>query len=311
MKKLNFIKKTIKPSLLSIHPLLSELGHAHEPTPYFSAMLKENGLYERIIVTPKNEILSNSADALAAINNNEDNIEVCEIDMSEMQIRFLILQKHSYHRKNLFASYNTAKFLRQYLASDPEGIRLANSIKGDINVKIGHLMHTSDSSIKRLLRVGDLDSGKFGLIEEGHTSFKEVLDGFKLERMKKSAGLKEMPREESQEATKRDILDIPLTENDTLIVAVTNLKTPPNTIPLGKSEPGICRIKGYPSFSFDITDNNIDFMVDGKKIKKVKMDRFVVRDSKENGYAETFIISDDKHNGFCLTMTFQNLKNAA
>lgn len=318
MKKLNFRKTTINPAELIVHPLLSELGYDYKPTEYFTEMLKENGLYERIIITEQNQILSNCADVLAAAENGETTIDVCQVNFTEMQIRFLILHKHKYHVKNLFASYKTAKFLRTYLTEDPEGLVLANSLLGDINVKIAHLMHTSDSTIKRLLRVGDERPSSLGLIDEGHTSFKEVLDKIKLEHLKNKSSKGNRDADGQDQSNSR----FEEANSDAPSQGTMGLEDAPSAPNLDKQEqkassnavnfePGISSIEGYPAFSFNITSNNVEFFVDGKRIKKLVLDRFIVRETEDNGRAETFVISDQKHNGFYMSLTIQNMKKAA
>jgi hypothetical protein len=183
MKKQNFKKKKAVLSTLHLHPKLIELGFDYRPDEFFSSMLKEFELYERPIIDMDGAILTHSAEVFAAMQNGLEELEVYEVDLTPMMLLLLILLKHKYGIKNLIASYKIASFFRDLLNEDKLDEEFLKGIDGDINKKIAVLMHTSDSTIKRLLRVGDNAFEKLGLIQEGETSFKQVLEELKFKEL--------------------------------------------------------------------------------------------------------------------------------
>src|SRR5690606_19286941 len=182
MKKQTFKAATVNPQDLSVHPLLLETGFNFTPDQYFIDALKDLGLYERPIIM-ENKVLTHCAEVLAAQANNVTDMDVCIVNMTEMELRLLISLKHKYYEKDLIKSYQNIKFYEDYLNNNAEGIDLAETLKGDINDKIAKLMYTSAPSIKRLKRVGDHKYEKLGLIQQRELSMKEVLYEIRMEKM--------------------------------------------------------------------------------------------------------------------------------
>src|SRR5690606_31317708 len=90
---------------------------------------------------------------------------------------------------------------------------------GNINKKLATLMQTSESSIKRLIRVGDNAPEELGLIHHGEKSFKQVLDKIKLDRLEERSKIKKETENILPKQTIPTTLSIPPddeTEDDVL-----------------------------------------------------------------------------------------------
>ncbi len=179
-----FVSITRNPIDLRIHTLLTEMGYNNTPDAFFIETSKLFNFYDSPVIDMENNVVTHAPDVLAAIANGVTSMIVYQVNMTSAQMRIFIALKHKYHSRNLIASFNTIKFYEEYLATNPEGIRLSASLEKDTTrEKIAMLMQTSDSTIKRIKEVGENKFDQLGLIEQGHMSFKEAMGQIKSERM--------------------------------------------------------------------------------------------------------------------------------
>jgi hypothetical protein len=169
-----FKLKKVNPNQLTVHPILEETGFNNSPDKFFADMLKEFGHYERPVIDLDGQLITHSAEALAAVMNQEKSIEVWEVNMDSISIRKFIFLKHKYYRRKMVASYASVKFWENYFTKNPEGIEFGKTIEGSTRQKVARMMQTSDSTIKRLKFIGENVPEKLGLIDEGLCSLKEA-----------------------------------------------------------------------------------------------------------------------------------------
>ena len=179
----NFATATVDPATLVVHQLVSDMGYARTPDEDFNSTAAHFDFYKKPVVDRHGCVITNHQEVLAAVANDIKELEAFVCDLEGIELRRFISFTHRYYRKDLRASYATICFYQEYFET-PEGSALAASIdRSTTRGKIAYLMNTSDATVKRLMQVGRLKYEKLGLIEQGETSFKEVLTGIKLETL--------------------------------------------------------------------------------------------------------------------------------
>jgi hypothetical protein len=329
MENFTFIKRVVDPSKLYVHPKLSELGFDHRPDMIFTSMLKEFGLYERAVIDSNGAIITHSAEVLAAVENGVKEIDVYEVDMPLTSLMLFILLKHKYSKKNLIASYKIAAFLRDNidLLNDlTSGFPTAN---GDYNVQIAIVMQTSDSTVKRLLRVGDKAYEKLGLIQEGETSFKQVIDALKLEQLQRKTEERRQSMGNSQVSPIRSTSTIDTvevtsvseedggsdkeeqlpddTKSDDNEVSVSNQT---NTGPIIFSSADMTFV-GFGNVQINSTSQGTGIKINGKAVQDADLFTYTKRDEDGNIKSDSFVIEERKKDGILIQITVSNYSNAA
>jgi len=187
MKTPEFILTKVNPKDLQIHPILSGMGFANRPDEFFNAERLNLGCkFECPIVDTQNNVLTHSADVIAAQEQGTISMEVYVVELDDIQKRRLIAHKHYYNKQNLTASYETSIFFKSYMTENPEGMLFASTLPGKTTrQKVAGLLNTGDSTIKRLWFVGDNLPEEFGLINENNSSLKQAEEKIKLMKWKK------------------------------------------------------------------------------------------------------------------------------
>lgn len=311
MKKPQFLQKTTDITNTQPHSVLREYELDFVPNDYFIDMLKKYGLYERPILDKNGNAITHYADIMAAKANGIKQMEVYEVDMNEKELTLFILSKHTYTIKKAKRSFQIAAFYRDYLTTNSEGIKLAKTIKGNINKKIAFLMDTSESTVKRLLYIGQSKKAEehFNMIEEGNKSLQETRGGVN-EEINSTSNSKKDGNNTEQE------------DNDTNDFEPDNQSDGSNTfeddeiIPLAPDKP--IQIE---SSSFKVNGNNVSYgcdeegkpfiEVDGKRLNDIHTSEIVHRDSKKNGKVKSIILTQRAANGVSIQITFENFGKAA
>ncbi|RZL20463.1 MAG: hypothetical protein EOO89_00035 [Pedobacter sp.] len=291
MKKFNFIRKTVNLATLTAHPLLIEWGFDFKPDEHFAGLLKLYGLYEIPVVDPKGKIITHVADVLAAIENGETHIDVYEIDMDDIDLKLFIFLKHKYSQKSQVKSYHAAKFFRNYLENNDDGKRLAGTLPGDINKKVGQLMQTSDSTIKRLLSVGDSNPAYLGMIDEKNLSFHDAESKIKVDRHTKKHKEKLHQVNNKPEEINNEI-------NDSTSFK-TVIELPINTFHVGNE---------IVTYGFEGKDAFIN--IGGKRLTNIIHEEHVNTNS-DNCVTVSHIFQEKKPNGRSIQISFENFSKAA
>lgn len=311
MKKLQFLQKTADITNTQPHSVLKEYELDFVPNDYFIGMLKKYGLYERPILDKNGNAITHYADIMAARANGNKQLDVYEVDMDEKELTLFILSKHTYTIKKAKRSFQIAAFYRDYLTKTSEGIKLAKTIKGNINKKIAFLMDTSESTVKRLLYIGQSKKAEehFNMIEEGNKSLQETR-GVVNEEINSTSNSKKDGNNTEQE------------DNDTNDFEPDNQSDGSNTfeddeiIPLALDKP--IQIE---SSSFKVNGNNVSYgcdeegkpfiKVDGKRLNDIHTSEIVHRDSRKNGKVKSIILTQRAANGVSIQITFENFGKAA
>jgi len=199
MQTPEFVLMQIDPKLLKVHPFLSDMGFDNRPDEIYNLELKNFGFhFERPIIDAEYNILTHSADVIAAQENNFASIEVFSVVLDDAHKRRLIALKHRYNIRKQILNYNTSLFCKSYLTEDAQGIDFAKTLPGKTTrEKVAGLLNTSDSTIKRLWFIGDSMPEELGLIDAGYSSLKEAEEKVKIAKWKKEQALKK-----EQEASK-------------------------------------------------------------------------------------------------------------
>jgi len=327
----NFSNTSVNPSDLKPHPLLDELGYANKSDSQFAEMMKYFDHYEHPVIDSENNVITHWVDVRAAIENCKKAIDCYTVEMNFEQLRRFILLKHKYNVKNLIASFKTAKYYEDYLTNDADGIQLAMSLTGTTREKIALLMHTSDATIKRLKEVGEKKLDKLGLIEQGYTSFKQVTDEIKAERLAAATAAKKAANqnkpdsppveepvnkeyyEENKPASITDLPEPVYTESkdtEEYYEETEETKDTENTkdVPLGFTG-GFFTIAGLGKFEMSVTNNVPSVLINGKEIPN--MSYTAIADQKEINTAHSFVLSQPGKNAFCIQLTIENIFKAA
>lgn len=278
-----------------------------------------------------NKIVTHSAEVLAAIENGMAQIEVYQADMTGNELRKFIALKHRYSVKNLQATYRTIRFLEDYLTSDDEGKKLAQTLKGTTRQKIASFLNTSDSTIKRVKYIGDNNRfDTLGLIEQGERSLKEVAYEIKLAKMNtktqenKDRDKPVVPntnvikspvdddREEDNDIEYEDSGDDDISEEYYIDPEDTGDNTAPATaIPSANFVNGTFNIEGMGKFEISVTDNVPSVTINGKTIRNISYQTISNREASETGGSKSFILSQAGKNGLCIQLTVENISKAA
>lgn len=298
MKKFLFIKKNVELETLVAHPLLIEWGFDFKPDEHFARVLKIYGLYEMPVVDSKGNVITHLADVLAAIKNGETHMDVYEIDMDDVDLKLFIFLKHKYHKDKQMKSYEAAKFFRNYLEKDSEGKKLAKTLTGDINKKVGQLMQTSDSTIKRLLKVGDLKPQYLGMIDNNNLSFHDAEAKIKTEKLtekhkkKKLEANNEKDEPIRQQEEEKGSSDIKKPSTTTIEVPINYFHVDDEVVSYGMEQ-------GEPFIE-----------IGGKKLKNVIHETHM-DSSSEHGVRVSHIFQEKKSNGKSIQIVFENFSKAA
>lgn len=323
MKKPVFTLRTVNPNTLKAHASLSSMGHAYETNAVFNAVKAYFNHYNQPVVDLDNNVLSHYVDVQAAVANGKSKIEVLQVALSEMDVLKFILTEHKYHLRNAIASYETADYWRNYLDKDPDGIKLAKTMKGKTADKIAELMHTSDSSIKRLLRVGDNAPEKLGLIANGETSLKEVIDELNAEKHKgtlvaNDADPADNVEEKEQNTAQEEVKQVatsytPPTQTPALqFDKPTTTSKPKGNFDEPTSTDGLMEFTtgirfGNTAISVDVVEGKPKLFVNGKELRNVSYDVVVNREDEQSGSTTSFIFEEAKSGGVAIQITIENL----
>lgn len=313
MKNLHFSQKTADITKTQPHSVLKEYELDFVPNDYFIGMLKKYGLYERPILDMDGNAITHYADIMAARANGDKQLEVYEVDMDELELKLFILSKHTYCIKKVKRSFQIAAFYRDYLTTNTEGIKLAKTIKGNINVKIAHLMGTSESTVKRLLYIGQSRKADehFNMIEEGNKSLQETrglvneeLNSTPTSKEDGDGDKNEVKEDEATEVEpngKRDSNDIdkivnliPVTPDKPIQLQGNSIKVNDNII----------------SYGFD-TEGKPFIEKDGKRLDDIHVSEIIHRDSRRNGKVKSIILTQRAVNGVSIQITVENIDKAA
>ena len=339
---MTFTSTTANPNDLKPHQMLIEMGYGHTPDPYFIESLKYFNQYDKPVIDKENNVVTHLADVLAAKENGMVSLEVYQMQMTSSQLRRFIALKHKYHSRNLIASFNTIKFYEDYLANDEEGIKLSDSMTGTTREKIAMLMQTSDSTIKRIKEVGTLKADKLGLIEQGYTSFKQVTDEIKAERLaartveRKAAMTAAEPTPVNEYYVEPNANPIenaePVAQGEYYVadpagnesdVVPGGLADEPyydggetNEVLVHPTQPKFedfnCMFSsaGLGQFEISVSDNVPTVTINGEELKNISYEVHV-DEKNSNGTAHSFILSQPGKNALCIQLTVENLSKAA
>ena len=338
-----FVSITCNPMDLRIHTLLTEMGYNNTPDAFFIETSKLFNFYDSPVIDMENNVITHAPDVLAAIENEVASMNVYQVNMTSAQLRIFIALKHKYHSRNLIASFKTIKFYEEYLATNPEGIRLSASLTGTTREKIAMLMQTSDSTIKRIKLVGEEALDKLGLIEQGFTSFKQVADQIKADRLaaetaKRKAAITTLveptpadeyyiepntnPGEKKEPTPSEEYYVADPTKNDTIVGnpnignepyysdGVNNVETIKPTEPRFEDFNCMFSSEGLGQFEINVSDNVPTVTINGKEIKNMSYEP-IVDSGNANGTTHSFVLSQPGKNPLCIQLTIENLSKAA
>lgn len=317
MKKLQFLQKTADITNTQPHYVLKEYELDFIPNDYFIGMLKKYGLYERPILDKDGNAITHYADIMAARANGNKQLDVYVVDMDEKELTLFILSKHTYSIKKAKRSFQIAVFYRDYLTSNSEGIKLAKTIKGNINKKIAFLMDTSESTVKRLLYIGQSKKADehFNMIEEGNMSLQETRGVVNEER--NSNPTKPNIEEQNKDASMNGDNNIVTLDNsedktDDDSAEVRNSKlvqlVPDNPIVFQDN----CIKVDNESISYGLDENNEPYIEkDGIRLKNVFMTEVIHRNSPLNGKVKSIIFTQRAVDGVSIQITVENFGKAA
>lgn len=292
MKKFNFVRKQVNVATLTAHPILVEWGFDFQPDEHFARLLKIYGLYEMPVIDSNGNVITHLAEVLAAIENGESYLDVYVIDMDEMDLKLFICLKHKYSQKEQVKSYEAAKFFRDYLKNSDDGKELAKTLPGDINEKVGQLMQTSDSTIKRLLKVGDSKPEYLGMIDNGNLSFHDAESEIKVEKLTTQHKKNLKKRKDGIKA--EDLSNADSSDN-----LASSIEIPINQFHVDDT------IVSYG------TGNGKPFIeVGGIQLKNV-IYLTHVNNSSEHGVTVSHIFQEQKPNGRSIQVTIENFSKAA
>lgn len=309
MKKLQFSPKTANITNTQPHAVLKEYELDFVPNDYFIGMLKRYGLYERPILDKNGNAITHYADIMAARVNGINQLEVYEVDMDEQELTLFILSKHTYTIKKVKRSFQIAAFYRDYLTTNTEGIKLAKTIKGNINKKIAFLMDTSESTVKRLLYIGQSKEADkhFNMVEEGNKSLQETRGIVNEERNTKkpidsSQGNPSIKIEDNQTPAEDNVNKV--VEEETKVIPLTPDK------PIHFQDNCLKVNDSIISYGFDAKGKPfID--KDGKRLEDVHVSEIVHRDSVSNGMVKSIILTQRAVNGVSIQITVEYFGKAA
>jgi predicted nucleotidyltransferase len=345
MANLLFTPAIANPVNLNAHPILIEMGYGRTADVYFIETMKYFNHYDKPVVDLDDNVITHWSEVQAAVANGIAQLEVYSVDMTVIQLRRFIALKHKYHRKDLIASFNTVKYFEQYLSEDAEGIRLAETMEGTLREKIAKLMQTSDSTVKRLKEVGLNAFDKLGLIEQGFTSFKQVTDQIKADRLAaKTAERKAATATHVEPTPEGDdyiepitnpedkvILDVPgkyyvpnPTENDNIGDKANNGNEPYYSGDVEGNDNGnqmpakplfqdfncMFSSEGVGLFEISVTDNIPTVTINGREIENMSYEP-IVDSGNANGTTHSFVLSQPGKNALCIQLTVENLSKAA
>ena len=272
-------------------------------------MLKKYGLYERPILDKDGNAITHYADIMAARANGNKQLDVYVVDMDEKELALFILSKHTYSIKKAKRSFQIAVFYRDYLTSNSEGIKLAKTIKGNINKKIAFLMDTSESTVKRLLYIGQSKKAEehFNMIEEGNKSLQETRGIVNEERNTKktkesSKGNPSIEIDDKQNPAEGNVDKV--VEEETKVIPLTpdkQIHFQDNCLKVND------RIISY---GFDATGEPF-IEIDGERLEDIEVSEIVHRDSVSNGMVKSIILTQKVVNGVSIQITVENFGKAA
>jgi len=191
------------------------------------------------------------------------------------------------------------------------------------------VMQTSDSTVKRLLRVGDNAYEKLGLIQEGETSFKQVIDALKLEQLQRKTEERRQHMENSKASPVRSTSNIDTVEvtsvseedggpdkeeqipddiksNDNEVSASNQT----NTGPIIFSSANMT-FAGFGNLQINSTSQGTGIKINGKAVQDAVLFTYTKRDEDGNILSDSFVIEERKKNGIQIQITVSNYSNAA
>lgn len=195
--KSNYVKRQINPCELQPHDLIKENRLNNEANFIFAGLIDKINIYETFIITKDKKVLTNWNELLAAQKNKVKLIDVIEVDLTDNQIKFLFYTKQTYSVKNLRVVYNMIYFYRDYFFNTEEGGKLYKELKKEyklkkprnakylsesnkgytnINIMVGYLLNTSESTIKRIKKIGDHD---INLLDKVSIEGKGLIDAYR------------------------------------------------------------------------------------------------------------------------------------
>ncbi len=340
MGNFNFTTKTVKVSDLKIHELLEELGYKLKLEDVFSDTAAYFNFYKKPVVDKSNNVITNSAEVLAAQKNGLKTIEVFECDLNGEDLRRFISFTHKYHRKNLVATYKAIKFYENYLGT-AEGIELAKSIGGNsTREKIAKLLQTSDSTVKRVKQVGEKRPHSLPLIQNRDMSFEEVIYDIKKERLAKKVNEEENSSTYNEDdLTEQDYVAVEQDIKDDFTDSTTNdesddfkeedfestespkptSKKQTKVIPLSGSEasnekPQILKllkaaleIEGLGKIDIQNVDGRPAIFFNGQNLQDVEYEMIDNPSMYRDSNTTSFVLSQS--NGFSINLTIENYAN--
>lgn len=291
MKKFNFVRKQVDVNTLTAHPILIEWGFDFRPDEHFARLLKIYGLYEMSVIDSEGRVITHWAEVLAAKENGETHIDVYVIDMDEIDLKLFICLKYKYNQKEQVKSYEAAKFFRDYLKNNNDGKELAKTLQGDINEKVGQLMQTSDSTIKRLLKVGDTKPEYLGMIDNDNLSFHDAESKLKVEKLTNRH--KANVEKQKNDTQDNDLSDTDSSGNPTSIIdiPINHFKVDDTIVSWGKDS-------GKPFIE-----------VGGIQLKNVIHLTHV--NNSGHGVTVSHIFQEQKPNGRSIQLVIENFSKAA
>lgn len=325
---MHFTKKTADITNAQPHAVLKEYELDFVPNDYFIGMLKKYGLYERPILDKNGNVITHYADIMGARANGVKQLEVYEVDMDEQELTLFILSKHTYNIKKVKRSFQIAVFYRDYLKTNTEGIKLAKTIKGNINKKIAHLMDTSESTVRRLLYVGQSQKAEqhFNMVEEGEFSLHYVRGLVNEERNTNPTpsdegdyGEKDSGNHDSNDNENNDNTDEhykPEEGDEESDTGTKGTKKIPKLIRLAPDKPiqfqDNCMKVNDSSISYGFDEHGSPFIeVDGERLEDIHLSEIIHRDSQTNGRVKSIILTQKAVNGVSIQITIENFGKAA
>lgn len=309
MQNLQFSQKTADITNTQPHSLLKEYELDFVPNDYFIDMLKKYGLYERPILDKNGNAITHYADIMAAKANGVKQLDVYEVDMDEQELTLFILSKHTYTIKKVKRSFQIVTFYRDYLTKNAEGIKLAKTIKGNINKKIAFLMDTSESTVKRLLYIGQSKKADehFNMIEEGNKSLQETRGIVNEERNTKknkesSKGSPSLKIDDNQNPPEGNVNKV--VEKETKVIPLTPDK------PIHFQDNCLKVNDRIISYGFD-AEGKPFIEIDGERLEDIQVSEIVHRDSGSNGMVKSIILTQKAVNGVSIQITVENFDKAA
>lgn len=323
-----FTPVTIAPNTLTAHDLLTGMGHNHKADKFYTDMIKEFGHYEHPVIDRNNRVITHHAEVEAAVANGVKEMEVYQVDMDDLQLRLFIAMKHKYHIKDTVAVYRSIQFYEDYLVNHPEGITLSERLGGRMSEKIAQLLHTSDSTVKRIKRIGEYKLHWLGLIENGELGMKEAIDRIKEETMIGHMQQRKEARElqthfPGQEAgngpdNRYDQVTLPdpgIQQDHTVQVmtiekqasgqegGVAGSAAKSTVRPLCDLSVPDFYIQGFGGLEVRMNRNIPLVSINGKELSDLSFEQITNRDSAETGIARSFVIRQNSKHGIKISLT--------